>query len=83
MFRYKSAINPDREDGHSTDGRWTYDVFFVMDNSARLTASRSHFRAPRVKNCHAVNWLGENLLDSQEWELIDWPEHTSVPGGTQ
>ena len=29
QFRYKSAINPDPNDGESTDGRWDYDVFFT------------------------------------------------------
>lgn len=30
-FRYRGALNPDPLDGASKDGRWTYDVFFVVD----------------------------------------------------
>ena len=29
QFRYKSAINPDPNDGESRDGRWDYDVFLT------------------------------------------------------
>ncbi|MGA2695634.1 MAG: hypothetical protein ABSE92_06210, partial [Terriglobales bacterium] len=35
QFRYKSAINPDSNDGESTDGRWDYDVFFTEVEQSR------------------------------------------------
>lgn len=30
MFHYRAEVNPDPQDGESKDGRWTYDVFFVL-----------------------------------------------------
>jgi len=30
LFRYRAAVNPDREDGESKDGRWDYDVFLTI-----------------------------------------------------
>jgi hypothetical protein len=30
QFRYRDAVNPDPETGESKDGRWAYDVFFVI-----------------------------------------------------
>jgi hypothetical protein len=35
-FRYRAALNPDSGDGRSKDGRWTYDVYFVPDQSATV-----------------------------------------------
>lgn len=32
-FRYRAALNPDPQDGESKDGRWTYDVFFVVNRN--------------------------------------------------
>jgi hypothetical protein len=28
-FRYRATLNPDRSDGTSNDGHWTYDVFLM------------------------------------------------------
>jgi len=33
QFRYKAAVNPDRKDGESQDGRWAYDVFFATEDT--------------------------------------------------
>jgi len=42
-FHYRAALNPAPEDGRSTDGRWTYDVFFVTgEGSAGVTSHGSH-----------------------------------------
>jgi hypothetical protein len=35
MFRYKAAVNPDQQDGESKDGRWAYDVFFMVLSTPR------------------------------------------------
>jgi hypothetical protein len=54
QFRYKDAVNPDPKDGESKDGRWAYDVFFMIagrDGKGSLPSSvegingSSHFRA--------------------------------------
>jgi len=31
QFRYKAAVNPNPKDGESKDGRWAFDVFFMID----------------------------------------------------
>lgn len=33
LFHYRGAVNPDPRDGESKDGRWSYDVFFVVAKS--------------------------------------------------
>ena len=38
QFWYKAAVNPDPQDGHSSDGRWTYDVFLVAGQTASSLA---------------------------------------------
>jgi hypothetical protein len=41
QFRYKSAVNPDPEDGESKDGRITYDVFLqVLKKQAGMPAAK-------------------------------------------
>jgi hypothetical protein len=46
-FHYRSVINPDPKDGTSTDGRYTYDVFFVADRSAATCPKK---RSPTVRD---------------------------------
>jgi hypothetical protein len=44
-FRYQAAVNPDRRDGESKDGRVTYDVFFMVADDERggtASALQSH-----------------------------------------
>jgi hypothetical protein len=53
-FRYRAALNPDPQDGTSTDGRWTYDVFleiagihskgFGFESESRAEGSRGAVR---------------------------------------
>jgi len=44
-FHYQAALNPNPQDGEYKDGRWTYDVFFVIDE---------HGRRVRVKNPYSA-----------------------------
>jgi hypothetical protein len=83
QFRYKAAINPDPQDGQSKDGRWIYDVFFMVDSSPPETAARSHFTMPVRKDCGGVKWFRGSLLDLREWELSNWPDVQNHTGGGQ
>jgi len=38
QFRYRGVLNPDPLDGESKDGRWTYDVFFVVGGGRQQAA---------------------------------------------
>jgi hypothetical protein len=40
QFRYKGVLNPDALDGESKDGRYTYDVFFKLEEAA--TSHQAH-----------------------------------------
>ena len=40
-----AAVNPDPRDGESTDGRWTYDVFFEV---AKTKTARTKQSTERV-----------------------------------
>ena len=55
-FHYQSAVNPDRSDGGSKDGRVAYDVFFVPPNS-QSTASGFQSHLPQVRR-------------RNQWELL-------------
>jgi len=70
-FRYRAAVNPDPQDGESKDGRWTYDVFFVIGNPpAETVAHRFKVRTPRVTGCgKSPMFLGDGLDDVGGWEL--------------
>jgi hypothetical protein len=48
-FHYCAALNPNPIDGESRDGRWTYDVFFYPDASARTCPKRANFDLLRVE----------------------------------
>ncbi|MGA8489091.1 MAG: hypothetical protein WB711_01630 [Terriglobales bacterium] len=72
-FRYKSAINPDPQDGHSKDGRWIYDVFFMVDASPPETAARQHFRMPLAKHCGRGQLLINDRLDLEGLQLDGSP----------
>jgi hypothetical protein len=48
-FHYRAAINPDSRDSESTDGRWAYDVFFVVVPNQRARGlSPAQSRVPRL-----------------------------------
>ena len=62
QFRYKAAVNPDPSDGESKDGRWAYDVFFVIANKAGATRGNCG-RTPQRAGGHSVGPLLPDRID--------------------
>ncbi len=82
LFRYKAAVNPDPKDGHSEDGRWTYDVFLLpgathdrAKSGHRLHRSDSCDRRPRLVDGLDLGDLG---FDAEDFRIS---KRTNCGGG--
>jgi len=63
MFRYKAAVNPDPQDGHSEDGRWTYDVFLLVGATPSGVRRQPHHSAFLADRCGRRQSLLDDALD--------------------
>lgn len=75
QFRYKAAVNPDRQDGESKDGRLAYDVFFMTGDSLTTESALSPRRSPvfRGSNCGGrrdFRMLLDDRLELGGWGLV-------------
>jgi hypothetical protein len=68
-FRYKAAVNPDPHDGESKDGRWTFDVFFLLiDSPSRVTSAMQRRPLLFARNrCGRGQVLLGDGLDFRSW----------------
>jgi hypothetical protein len=66
QFRYRGVLNPDPLDGESKDGRYTYDVFFVV-GGGRQQAELVRRECPGRFN---LRLLLDDRLESMDRNLV-------------